>query len=145
MESFFDVPAPASKAEWALTSEHDKKLTRVKHHLPGVLESAGVIYIGSYMHLGSISANTNVELKGDFVPVRRLPALQELTGKRKHFAQILSSEGILQYLAEDEVPKLVGWMNHSFLSMELDQPIEAADETFVIMYLGRDDASSSEQ
>ena len=145
MESFFDVPAPASKTEWALTSEHDKKLTRVKHHLPGVLESAGVIYTGSYMHLGSISANTNVELKGDFVPIRRLPALQELTGKRKHFAQILSSEGILQYLAEDEVPKLVGWTNHSFLSMELDQPIEAADETFVIMYLGRDDASSSEQ
>ena len=144
IESFFDFPAPSSKSEWTLASKHDKKLTRVKHHLPGVLESAGVVNNGEYIHLGAIAPNTSVELKGDFTPAKRLPSLQELAGKRKHFAQILAAEGILQYLTEDEIPKLVGWMNHSFLSMKLDQPVKAVDETLVIMYLGRDEASSDQ-
>ena len=92
--------------------------------------------------LGAIAPNTSVALEGDFAPAKRLPPLRDLDGKRKHFAQILAGEGILQYLAEDEVPKLVGWMNRSFLSMKFDQPVEAIDETFVIIYLGRDEASS---
>lgn len=142
IESFVGVPAPPSKAEWTLVSKHDKKLTRVKHHLPRVLESAGVVYNGKYVHLGAIDPNTSVALEGDFAPVKRLPPLQDLDGKRKHFAQILAGEGILQYLAEDEVPKLVGWMSQSFLSMKFDQPVEAVDETFVIMYLDRDEVSS---
>ena len=33
-------------------------------------------------------------------------------------------------------------MNRSFLSMKFDQPVEAIDETFVIIYLGRNEASS---
>ena len=86
----------------------------------------------------------SVELKGDFALTKRLPSVRELTGKRKQFAQILASEGALQYLVEDAGPKLLGWMKHSFLSMELDQPVEAVDETFVIMYLGRDEASSEQ-
>ena len=142
IESFFDFPAPPSLIEWALARNQDEKLTRVRHHLPGVLESAGVVYNGKYMHLGAIDPNTSVALEGDFTPAKRLPPLQDLDGKRKHFAQILAGEGILQYLAEDEVPKLVGWMNQSFLSMKFDQPVEAIDETFVIIYLGRDEASS---
>ena len=144
IESFFDFPVPSSKSEWTLASKHDKKLTRVKHHLPGVLESAGVVNNGEYIHFGAIAPNTSVELKGDFTPAKRLPSLQELAGKQKHFAQILAAEGILQYLTEDEIPKLVGWMNHSFLSMKLDQPVKAVDETLVIMYLGRDEASSDQ-
>ena len=142
IESFFDFPAPPSRAEWALTKNQDEKLTRVKHHLPDVLENAGVVYNGKYVHLGAIAPNTTVSLEGDFVPVKRLPSLQDLDGDRKQFAQILAGEGILQYLAEDKVPKLVGWMNQSFLSMKFDQPVEAIDETFVIIYLGRDEASS---
>ncbi|MDE0041290.1 MAG: hypothetical protein OXT74_04590, partial [Candidatus Poribacteria bacterium] len=43
VESFFDVPVPPSKTEWASASKHDKKLSRVEHHLPGDLESAGVV------------------------------------------------------------------------------------------------------
>ena len=142
IESFFDFPAPPSRAEWALTKNQDEKLTRVKHHLPDVLENAGVVYNGKYVHLGAIDPNTTVSLEGDFVPVKRLPSLQDLDGDRKQFAQILAGEGTLQYLAEDEVPKLVGWMNQSFLSMKFDQPVEAIDETFVIIYLGRDEVSS---
>ena len=144
IESFFDFLAPPSKAEWTLASKHDKKLTRLKHHLPGVLENAGVVYDGGYTYLGSILPDTSVELKGDFALTKRLPSVRELTGKRKQFAQILASEGALQYLVEDAGPKLLGWMKHSFLSMELDQPVEAVDETFVIMYLGRDEASSEQ-
>jgi hypothetical protein len=125
-----------------LARNQDQKLTRVKHHLPGVLESAGVVYNGNYMHLGAIDPNTSVALEGDFTPATRLPSLQELDGNRRQFTQILAGEGILQYLAEDEVPKLVGWMNRSFLSMKFDQPVEAIDETFVIIYLGRNEASS---
>ena len=142
IESFFDFPIPPNKTEWALARNQDQKLTRVKHHLPGVLESAGVVYNGKYMHLGGIDPNTSVTLEGDFAPAKRLPSLQDLHGYRKHFAQILAGEGILQYLAEDEVPKLVGWMNQSFVSMKFDQPVEAIDETFVIIYLGRNEASS---
>ena len=142
IESCFDFPAPPSQIEWALARNQVEKLTRVKHHLPGVLESAGVVYNGKYMHLGRIAPNTSVALEGDFAPAKRLPPLRDLDGKRKHFAQILAGEGILQYLADDEVPKLVGWMNRSFLSMKFDQPVEAIDETFVIIYLGRDEASS---
>ena len=142
IESFFDFRVPPSRAEWALTKNQDEKLTRVKHHLPDVLENAGVVYNGKYVHLGAIAPNTTVSLEGDFVPVKRLPSLQDLDGDRKQFAQILAGEGTLQYLAEDEVPKLVGWMNQSFLSMKFDQPVEAIDETFVIIYLGRDEVSS---
>lgn len=142
IESVFDFLDSSSETEWTLASKHDKKLTLVKHHLPGDLESAGVIYNGKYMYLGAIAPNTPVELEGDFMPAKRLPSLQELTGKRKHFAQILAGEGVLQYLTEDGVPKLVGWMNHSFLSMKLDQPLEATDDTFVILYLDGTEASS---
>lgn len=142
IESFFDFPIPPNKAEWALTRNQDEKLARVKHHLPGVLENAGVVYNGNYMHLGTIDPNTSVTLEGDFATAKRLPSLQDLDGNRKLFAQILAGEGILQYLAEDEVPKLVGWMNRSFLSMKFDQPVEAIDETFVIIYLDRNEASS---
>lgn len=138
VESFFKLPVPRSEAEWTLTSERGKKLTQVKHHLPGVLEDAGVLYNGRYMHLGSVAPNTAVELTDEFAPTKRLPPLRELSGERKDFAKILAGEGVLGYLAEDEVPRLVGWMNHSFLSMKLDQPVESVDETFVIIHLDGD-------
>ena len=135
IESFFEIPAPPNSTEWTLPDLHEKRLATVKHHLPGTLESAGVVYNGRYMQLGSVSPNTAVELKDDFVPVNRTPSLRGLTGKRKQFAQILASEGILQYILEDAAPKLVGWIDHSFLPMKINQPVETADETFVIMYL----------
>lgn len=137
VESFFKLAVPPSETEWKLTNEHDRKLTQVKHHLPGLLENAGVVYNGRFMHLGSVPPNTAVDLNDEYAPAKRLPPLRELSGKRKDFAQILAGEGVLQYLTEDEVPQLVGWMKHSFLSMKLDQPVEAVDETFVIIYLGR--------
>ena len=142
VESFFELPATYSKTERISANMDDNKLTRMKHHLPGTLESAGVISNARYMHLGSIPPDTSFELNGDFAPANRLPSLQELTGKRKQFARILANEGVLQYLAADNVPKLVGWMNRSFLPMQLSQPVEASDETYVIVHLNKGEATS---
>ena len=136
VESFFDLPPTQNAPEWMSTSQDGKNPTRLTHHLPGTLENAGIVYNGEYLHMGMIPPDTSVHLNGDFAPIARFPAQEELTGIRQKFAQILASEGVLQHFAEDAVPKLVGWMNHPFLPMELNQPVDVVDETFVIIYLG---------
>ena len=138
VESFFDLPPPQNATEWILESKDNHKPTRLTHHLPKVLENAGIVYNGEFLHIGMIPPDTSIQLNGDFVPIKLFPSHRELTGVRKQFAQILASEGVLQHLTEDAVPKLVGWINHPFLTMELNQPVDMVDETFVIMYLGRD-------
>ena len=118
---------------------HSKNLKWVEHHLSGVLQNAGIILDGEYTYLESVPPNTPIEIQSASSLVRSFLSLQELAGKRKKLARILASEGVLQYLPQETAPKLVGWMEKSFLPMELNNPVEAFDETFVILYLVAND------
>jgi hypothetical protein len=55
---------------------------------------------------------------------------------------VLIGEVVLRYLAQEAVPKLVGWTQTSPLPMSMNhlrsesfQPVNAVDETLVILYL----------
>ncbi|MBI1927620.1 hypothetical protein HYR99_25680, partial [Candidatus Poribacteria bacterium] len=108
---------------------------QIQHHLPDTLENAWLIDGGKYTYLGAIAPDTTVEIKAMPPPEGVLPFPQELSGTRRQFAQILMGESVLRYLIPEQTPKLVGWLRGSFLSMELNHPINAGDETFVILYL----------
>lgn len=85
----------------------------------------------------------------------KLPINRHLTGSRKSFAQILQSEGLLQYLLNsDDLPekvvrnsssKLIGWISELDRVLPADQLmsdriVTSNDETLVIIYL--DDRNS---
>jgi len=139
VESFFDFPQPQYQTERNTVGVHSKNLKWVEHHLSGVLQNAGIILDGEYTYLESVPPNTPIEIQSASSLVRSFLSLQELAGKRKKLARILASEGVLQYLPQETAPKLVGWMEKSFLPMELNNPVEAFDETFVILYLVAND------
>ena len=131
-ESFLDFSHPS----FPLVERGDDDATEwIKHHLPDTLENAWLIDGEEYSYLGSIPTNTSAKIKKDFNSALVRPFPKELSGTRKQFAQILSSEVVLRYLMREEGAKLVGWLRKSFLPMELNHPVNAVDETFVILYL----------
>ena len=103
-----------------------------------MLENSGVIHHKQYTYLGTVPPNTFAKIGRLASAVAGLPSLEELSPTREKFARILSNEGVLQYLAQETTPKLVGWMRKPFLPMNLNHPAKTIDETFVIVYLNGD-------
>ena len=141
-ESFIDLLAPRAlpRAAWkrhALRSNNgESDAMQIQHHFPHVLEYAWLIDDGKYVYLGSVPPDTVIEIKESPQKYRRLPLPQRLSGRRKQFVQILVGEGLLRYLTQEEGLNLVGWTRESFLPTRLNHPVDAVDETLVILYLG---------
>ena len=134
-ETFIDFPVH-------LTWERGVTTDRIEHRLPYTLENAWLIDQGEYPHIGTIPPATAVEIKENPKRYNRSPLSQALVGPRKAFVGVLISEVVLRYLAQEAVPKLVGWTQTSPLPMSMDhlrsesfQPVNTVDETLVILYL----------
>ena len=135
METFIDFPVH-------LTWERGVTTDRIEHRLPYTLENAWLIDQGEYPHIGTIPPATAVEIKENPKRYNRSPLSQALVGPRKAFMGVLIGEVVLRYLAQEAVPKLVGWTQTSPLPMSMDhlrsesfQPVNTVDETLVILYL----------
>ena len=127
-ETFIDFPV-------ALTWERGVRTDRIEHRLPYTLENAWLIDQGQYPHIGTIPPATAVEIEENPKRYNRSPLSQALVGDRKAFMGVLIGEVVLRYLAQETSPKLVGWTQASPLSMAMDHPVNAVDETLVILYL----------
>ena len=127
-ETFIDFPVD-------LTWERGVSTDRVEHRLPYTLENAWLIDQGQYPHIGTIPPATAIEIEENPKRYNRSPLSQALVGDRKAFMGVLIGEVVLRYLAQEVSPKLVGWTQTSPLSMSMDHPVNAVDETLVILYL----------
>ena len=90
---------------------------------------------GRYTYIGTVPPATTVEIKESPQRYNRSPLSHALVGGRRAFAQILIGEVVLRYLAQEPTPKLVGWTQIPPSSMSMDHPINAVDETLVVLYL----------
>lgn len=134
-EAFIDFPAH-------LMWEAGVATDRIEHRLPYTLENAWLIDQEEYLYIGTIPPATVVEIKEPPKRYSRSPLSQALVGVRKAFMGVLVGEVILRYLAQETAPKLVGWTQDPPLLMSVDhlrsesfQPVNAADETLVVLYL----------
>ncbi len=127
-ETFIDFPVH-------LTWERGVTTNRIEHRLPYTLENAWLIDQGEYPHIGTIPPATAIEIKENPKRYNRSPLSQALVGERKAFMRILIGEVVLRYLAQEGSPKLVGWTQTAPLPMSMDHPVNAVDETLVILYL----------
>ena len=108
---------------------------RIEHRLPYTLENAWLIDQGKYPHIGTIPPATAIEIEESPKRFSRSPLSQALVGERKAFMGVLIGEVVLRYLAQEASPKLVGWTQTPPLPMSMDHPVNAADETLVVLYL----------
>ena len=127
-ETFIDFPVH-------LTWERGARTDRIEHSLPYTLENAWLIDQGQYPHIGTIPPATVVEIEENPKRYNRSPLSQALVGNRKAFMGVLIGEVVLRYLAQESAPKLVGWTQTALLPMSIDHPVNAVDETLVILYL----------
>ena len=127
-EAFIDFPVPPTGTGGITTNQ-------IEHRLPYTLENAWLIDQGEYPHIGTIPPATAVEIKENPKRYNRSPLSDALVGPRKAFMRVLIGEVVLRYLAQEASPKLVGWTQNAPLSMSMDQPVNAVDETLVILYL----------
>ena len=127
-EAFIDFPAH-------LTWERGVTKDWIEHGLPYTLENAWLIDRGEYPHIGAIPPETAVEIEENPKRYNRSPLSQALVGERKAFMRVLIGEVVLRYLAQELAPKLVGWTQTAPLLMSMDQPVNAVDETLVVLYL----------
>ena len=127
-EAFIDFPVH-------LTWERGATTDQIEHRLPYTLENAWLIDQGEYPHIGTIPPATTVEIKENPKRYNRSPLSQALVGERKTFMRVLIGEVVLRYLAQELGPKLVGWTPTAPLPMSMNHPVNAVDETLVILYL----------
>ena len=127
-EAFIDFPVSPMGTGGITTNQ-------IEHRLPYTLENAWLIDQGEYPHIGTIPPATAVEIEEDPKRYNRSPLSQALIGPRKAFMRVLIGEVVLRYLAQEASPKLVGWTQTSPLPMSMDHPVNAVDETLVILYL----------
>ena len=127
-ETFIDFPV-------RLTWERGVTSDRIEHRLPYTLENAWLIDQGKYPHIGTIPPATVVKIEVNPKRYNRSPLSQALGGERKAFMAVLIGEVVLRYLAQESSPKLVGWTQTGPLPMSMDHPVNAVDETLVILYL----------
>ncbi|MYE88108.1 hypothetical protein F4X33_03835 [Candidatus Poribacteria bacterium] len=127
-EAFIDFPVH-------LTWERGATTDQIEHRLPYTLENAWLIDQGEYPHIGTIPPATTVEIKENPKRYNRSPLSQALVGERKAFMRVLIGEVVLRYLAQELGPKLVGWTQTAPLPMSMNHPVNAVDETLVILYL----------
>ena len=127
-EAFIDFPVH-------LTWERGVTTDRIEHRLPYTLENAWLIDQGEYPHIGTIPPATAIKIEENPKRYSRSPLSQALVGPRKAFMRVLIGEVVLRYLAQETPPKFVGWTQTSPLSMSMDHPVNAVDETLVILYL----------
>ena len=127
-EAFIDFPVH-------LTWERGVTTDRIEHRLPYTLENAWLIDQGEYPHIGRIPPATAIEIEENSKRYSRSPLSQTLVGSRKAFMRVLIGEVVLRYLAQEASPKLVGWAQTAPLPMSMDHPMNAVDETLVILYL----------
>ncbi len=126
-EAFIDFPVH-SMGKGRMTD-------KIEHQLPYTLENAWLIDQGKYTYIGAIPPATVVEIKENPKRYNRSPLSQALVGARKAFVRVLIGEVVLRYLVRETVPKLVGWTQIPLLPMSMDHPVNAVDETLVILYL----------
>ena len=127
-ETFIDFPVH-------LTWKRGVTTDQIEHRLPYTLENAWLIDQGEYPHIGTIPPATVVEIEENPKRYNRSPLSQALVGERKAFMGVLIGEVVLRYLAQEPAPKLVGWAQTAPLPMSMDHPVNAVDETLVILYL----------
>ena len=109
---------------------------RIEHSLPYTLENAWLIDQGKYPHIGTIPPATTVDIEENPKRYNRSPLSQALVGERKAFMGVLIGEVVLRYLVHKrQSPKLVGWTQTAPLPMSMDHPVNAVDETLVVLYL----------
>ena len=108
---------------------------QIEHRLPYTLENAWLIDQEKYIDIGTIPPETVVKIEENPRRYNRSPLSQSIFGSRRAFARILIGEVVLRYLAQEAVPKLVGWTQTPPLQMSMDHPVNAVDETLVILYL----------
>ena len=134
-EAFIDFPVPSMRKVRLATDQ-------IEHQLPYTLENAWLIGQGRYAYIGEIPPATTIEIEENLKRYNRSPLSQMLGGARRAFVGILIGEVVLRYLAQEAAPKLVGWTQTPPLSMSMEdfrsesfQPVNAVDETLVVLYL----------
>jgi hypothetical protein len=127
-EAFIDFPV-------SLTGKEGMTTDQIEHRLPYTLENAWLIDQEKYIDIGTIPPETVVKIEENPRRYNRSPLSQSIFGSRRAFARILIGEVVLRYLAQEAVPKLVGWTQTPPLQMSMDHPVNAVDETLVILYL----------
>ncbi len=124
-ESFIDFASPRIQCNAGY----------IQHHLRDALENAWLIDRGSYTYLGSVPPNTAIKIR-EKTTQEKWSFPRELVGtRREEFAKILVSEGLLRYLVQEEGSKLLGWLEGLSLPMSLNNPVNAVDNTFVILHI----------
>lgn len=117
------------------TGERGMPTDQIEHRLPYTLENAWLIGQGRYTYIGDIPPATTVEIEENLKRYNRSPLSQMLGGVRRTFVRVLIGEVVLRYLAQETTPKLIGWTQTPPLAMSMDHPVNAVDETLVILYL----------
>ena len=127
-EAFMDFPVHLTWKEGMTTDQ-------IEHRLPYTLENTWLIGQGKYTHIGDIPPATPVEIEKNLKRYNRSPLSQMLGGARRAFVGVLIGEVVLRYLAQETTPKLIGWTQSHPLAISMDHPMNAVDETLVVLYL----------
>ena len=127
-EAFIDFPVQPM-------GEGEITTNQIKHKLPYVLENAWLIGQERYTYIGDIPPATTVEIEENLKRYNRSPLSQMLGGARRAFVGVLIGEVVLRYLAQETVPKLIGWTQTPPSPMSMDHPVNVVDETLVVLYL----------
>lgn len=107
--------------------------------LPRMLENAWYVIGKEMTYLGDIALDTKPEPSKTSLRLQvtsKMPPVEELSGTREKFAQILRREQVLRYL-ETEIdtnlpPYLIGWTSQGFTDIAVDGNVNTNDETLVI-------------
>ena len=127
-ETFIDFPVHP-------TGERGMPTDQIEHRLPYTLENAWLIGQGRYTYIGDIPPAMTVKIEENLKRYNRSPLSQMLGGARRAFVGVLIGEVVLRYLAQETAPKLIGWTQTPPLAMSMDHPVNAVDETLVVLYL----------
>ena len=127
-ETFIDFPVPSTE-QVRLTTD------QIEHKLPYTLENAWLIGQGRYTYIGDIPPAKTVKIEENLKRYNRSPLSQMLGGVRRAFVGVLIGEVVLRYLAQETVPKLIGWTQTPPSPMSMDHPMNVVDETLVVLYL----------
>lgn len=127
-EAFVDFRVPP-------VGKNGLAVDQIEHQLPYTLENAWLMGPGKYTYIGPVPPATTVKIEESPKRYNRSPLSQALVGGRRVFVGVLIGEVVLRYLAQEPIPKLVGWTQTPPLSMSMDHPMNVADETLVVLYL----------
>jgi hypothetical protein len=137
-ETFIDLPSNSVGVFLDVRQAPKGETIQVEHRFGHSIQNAWLIRGNAYAYLGDLPTGERIEIFDDPAKRSRLSFPHELFGVRKEFVQILTGEGVLRYLLQEESPKIVGWVKAPLLSMQFELPVDVKNETLLILYLPKE-------